>query len=155
MSKSTFGFDKPELSSGFLLWQVSTIWQRKIKHALSEFGVSHPQFVMMALLLWCHEQGISPNQSYLIEQTQLDKMTVSNTLKRLVSEGLVKRVACEEDTRAKRITLSKVGMALTKKCVPVVEGIDAQLFKPLNKHQSEALNAALYLLVSAADEAAE
>ena len=30
MSKAPFGFDKPEDSPGFVLWQTTTTWQRLI-----------------------------------------------------------------------------------------------------------------------------
>lgn len=54
MSKLPFGFEVPEDSPGFLLWQTTMIWQRQIKKALEQYNVSHAQFVMMATLIWSH-----------------------------------------------------------------------------------------------------
>ena len=34
MTNSPFGFDAPEDSPGFLLWQTTISWQRMIKQAL-------------------------------------------------------------------------------------------------------------------------
>ena len=34
MKKADFNFDKAEDSTGFLLWQVTNLWQREIKKAL-------------------------------------------------------------------------------------------------------------------------
>lgn len=50
MSNLPFGFDKPEDSPGFLLWQTTMIWQRQIKKALEQYNVSHAQFVIIATL---------------------------------------------------------------------------------------------------------
>ena len=63
MPKSAFGFEEPEDSPGFLLWQVTVSWQRAIKSALEPYKITHPQFVIMALLMWFTEQGIDPIQS--------------------------------------------------------------------------------------------
>jgi len=38
---NTFSVEKAEESSGFLLWQVTNLWQREIKKALDEFGLTH------------------------------------------------------------------------------------------------------------------
>jgi MarR family transcriptional regulator, organic hydroperoxide resistance regulator len=48
MSNLPFGFDRPEDSHGFLLWQTTMIWQRQIKQALEPYNISHAQFVIMA-----------------------------------------------------------------------------------------------------------
>ncbi len=36
-----FSVKKPEESSGFLLWQVTNLWQREIKKALEQYGLTH------------------------------------------------------------------------------------------------------------------
>lgn len=56
MSDIPFGFAKPEDSPGFLLWQTTIIWQRRIKKALESHDISHAQFVIMAILLWFETQ---------------------------------------------------------------------------------------------------
>lgn len=61
MPKSSFGFAALEESPGLLLWQVSISWQRQIKTKLDPYGISHAQFVILAVLLWCEEtQRITP-----------------------------------------------------------------------------------------------
>ena len=41
-------FSEPEHSPGFLLWQVSSLWRRKIETALYPLGITHVQFVLLA-----------------------------------------------------------------------------------------------------------
>ena len=90
----------------FLLWKTTTIWQRLVKKALEPSGISHAQFVLLASLLWFDLQKKKLTQVDLIDSTKLDKMTVSSSLKKLVTLGLVSRVENQEDTRAKLVSLT-------------------------------------------------
>lgn len=139
MSKLPFGFDKPEDSPGFLLWQTTMIWQRLIKKGLEAHNISHAQFVIMALLLWFEEHHFETTQILIVNQSKLDKMTVSKSLKKLVSLGLVLRVEHTTDTRAKSVTLTDRGKALIHKLVPIVEKIDADFFGNVSKVDQQQL----------------
>jgi len=126
MSDSTFGFDKPEDSPGFLLWQTTITWQRLIKKALDHYHISHAQFVIMAVVLWFEEKKQQPTQVLIVRQSKLDKMTVSKSLKKLVAEGFIERAEHEQDTRAKSVHLTKKGRTMAMKLVPIVEKIDEE-----------------------------
>lgn len=123
-----FGFDRPEDSPGFLLWQVTMVWQRKIKKALEEHDISHAQFVIMATLLWFEAHNFETTQILIVNWTKLDKMTVSKSLKKLALFGLVNRIEHETDTRAKNVSLTHKGRELVYKLVPIVEKIDNEFF---------------------------
>ena len=49
-NKEIFQVDSAEDSPGFLLWQVSSMWQRQINAGLKQFGLTHAQFVLLASL---------------------------------------------------------------------------------------------------------
>ena len=61
-----FGFDKPEDSPGFLLWQTTITWQRLIKKALDAHDISHAQFVILAITLWFDNKKQEISQSVII-----------------------------------------------------------------------------------------
>lgn len=143
MADSAFGFDAPEDSLGFLLWQATVVWQREIRKALEPHGVSHSQFVLLAILLWHREQGETVNQTLLARQSKLDKMTVSKALKPLVAEGLVRRREHPHDPRANAVELSDKGAKLARQLVPVVEAVDARFFAALKKSKQKELAALL------------
>lgn len=143
-----FGFDQPEDSPGFLLWQTTVSWQRLIKKALDKFEISHAQFVIMAITLWFQNKKYDVTQTLIIKQSKLDKMTVSKSLKKLVAVGYVKREEHKEDTRAKSVQLTKKGKELTLKLVPIVEGIDEQFFGTIKSSHQKSLIQILSLLVS-------
>lgn len=148
MPNSSFGFNSPEDSPGFLLWQVTAEWQRKIKVAIEPLGITQPQFVICALLLWFNENNISPTQVALIEKSKLDKMTVSASLKKLSDKNLIQREESPSDTRAKLSSLTPQGKRLIKKAVKIVENIDHLYFSKLNKKDLSVLKNILYTLVS-------
>jgi DNA-binding MarR family transcriptional regulator len=133
MKTNSFGFAAPEESPGFLLWQTTVSWQRLIKSVLEPFKISHAQFVVLALLLWLEESSNEALQSIIIEKSKLDKMTVCKALKKLSMEGLVLRAEHPVDTRAKLVTSTRKGRALTKKLVKLVENADKQFFATLSK----------------------
>src|SRR5437762_11308565 len=133
MMNSVFGFDKPEDSPGFLLWQTTITWQRLIKKALDPYNISHAQFVILAITLWFESKNEEVSQSLIIRQSKLDKMTVSKALKKLVMKGYVKRLEHKHDTRVKAVFLTKKGRELISKLIPVVEKIDADYFGTLKK----------------------
>ena len=140
MKKSCFRQEKAEQSSGFLLWQVTTIWQREIKTALEPLGLSHSGFVLLASLLWFEEQDTVVTQTTLIEHTKLDKMTVSKSLRGLEEKGLVLRMENKQDTRAKTIFLSDEGRSLAIESVKIVERIDGSFFSAITAEERELLN---------------
>ena len=152
MSKTVFGFDKPEDSAGFLLWQTTMTWQRLIKKSLDLYDISHAQFVILAITLWFEKKDKEVSQILIVRQSKLDKMTVSKSLKKLTQLGLIKRAEHKEDTRVKAISLTKKGREFASKLVPVVEKIDAEFFGMINKTQRHSLLAILNVLITKIDE---
>ncbi|MBX9786985.1 MAG: MarR family winged helix-turn-helix transcriptional regulator [Alphaproteobacteria bacterium] len=137
--KSVFGFEVPEDSPGFLLWQTTITWQRLIKKALDSYEISHPQFVIMAVALWLKEHHQDPTQVSIVRLSKLDKMTVSTSLKKLSLQGYVSRKESEKDTRAKWVNLTPQGKALVSKLIPMVEGIDAEFFGKVSQRDQQSL----------------
>lgn len=139
MTKKIFGFDKPEDSPGFLLWQTTITWQRLIKKVLDPYEISHAQFVVMAVTMWFESNNQDVTQVMIIKMTKLDKMTVSKALKKLASAGLVKRVEDKLDTRAKAVYLTSKGKELISRLVPIVESVDRDFFGVMKKSEQRFL----------------
>ncbi len=148
MKDKIFSFDQPEDSPGFLLWQTTITWQRQIKKALDPYNISHAQFVIMAVTLWFENNHRDVTQIMIIKQSKLDKMTVSKSLKKLVSDELVKRTEDKSDSRAKAVFLTKKGRNLISKLVPIVERIDNAFFGVVKKSDQQTLIAILNNVVA-------
>jgi DNA-binding MarR family transcriptional regulator len=68
-------------------------------------------------------------------------MTVSKSLKKLASLGLIKRTEHEKDARIKSVHLTSKGKTLASKLEPLVEKIDEHFFGVINsKNQRQLLN---------------
>ena len=54
-----FHFKSPNDSPGFLLGQVTMLWQRKLKKVLDPLDLTHTQFVLLAALGWLSKNNNS------------------------------------------------------------------------------------------------
>ena len=57
LRKISTRFETPDKSPGFLLWQVTNVWQRRMKKALRETGLTHVQFVLLVSTVWLNNHG--------------------------------------------------------------------------------------------------
>ncbi|WP_269223012.1 MarR family transcriptional regulator [Flavobacterium sp. IMCC34518] len=130
-SDNTFSVEKAEDSSGFLLWQVTNLWQREIKKALESYDLTHSQFVLMASIHWLtlHKQDVT--QILLSSHTKIDPMTTSTVLRTLQSKGLLLRQEHLTDTRAKTVALTNNGKKIVKQAIITVETFDKTFFAVL------------------------
>lgn len=141
-----FGVKSAEDSSGFLLWQVTTLWQRGIKKALDNIEITHPQFVLLASLLWLSKQKESVTQIDLSQHSKIDPMTTSTIIRTLLRKKLIERREHPTDTRAKTITLTDNGLKVTRQAIKIIEKFDTDFFLPLGGKMQEFNNGLLILL---------
>ena len=146
ITMSDFSIDKPEESTGFLLWQVTNLWQREIKKALEAYGLTHSQFVLLASMLWLKSDKQNVTQIVLSNHTKIDPMTTSTVLRTLQTKGLVQRKEHETDTRAKTVGLTETGLKITKQAINTVEEFDKLFFGSLDM-QTEDFNNKLTTLL--------
>ena len=145
-TNSTFSVEKAEESSGFLLWQVTNLWQREIRKALEKFGLTHSQFVLLASIHWLtlHKQEVT--QVVLSNLTKIDPMTTSTVLRTLQQKGFLQRKEHLTDTRAKTVGLTEEGVKIIKKAVVAVEKFDKEFFSLLGDKTTELNNNLMLLL---------
>jgi DNA-binding MarR family transcriptional regulator len=143
---NTFSVEKAEESSGFLLWQVTNLWQREIRKALVQYGLTHSQFVLMASIHWLTLHKVEVTQIVLSNHTKIDPMTTSTVLRTLQQKGLLQRREHITDTRAKTVGLTDEGKKIIKKAVITVEKFDTKFFSTLGNKNLE-LNKNLLILL--------
>lgn len=141
-----FGVEKADDSSGFLLWQVTSLWQREIKKALEVYDITHSQFVLLASTHWLTLQGKEVTQVLLSAHSKIDPMTTSTVLRTLQSKDLLTRREHLTDTRAKTVALTDKGKELVMKAVVTVEAFDRQFFSVLGA-ETEDFNQKLRVLL--------
>lgn len=123
-------FEGPYDSPGFLLWRVSNAWQREQRHALQRVGLTHTQFVALAVASWFqHDEPLT--QAKLSQLTGSDPMTISQVVRTLEKAGHFKRIAHPHDIRARVIEVTATGRELAATTIRVVEETDSNFFEPL------------------------
>jgi MarR family transcriptional regulator, organic hydroperoxide resistance regulator len=111
----SFGFDSPYNSPGFLLWRVSAAWQRSIRESLEPLGLTHAQFVFVAATAWQQTGDASHGSG---TQAQL-------------AQVIGERRSKPSDARAMTLTLTKEGLEVARRALPLVNAADAKFFESL------------------------
>ncbi len=121
----SFSIPDVRLSSGFLFWKTSTLWQRGIRDLLEPLGLTHTQYILLASLRWLG----GASQAELARHTGCDSMTVSAVVRALADRGRVLRDDNPADRRAKRLQIAQEGVDLIDRAVPLVEAFDRRFFE--------------------------
>lgn len=131
MSRVDYYFSKPEESTGFLLWQVTMTWQRKMNRALDECALTHTQFVILAALGWLLQSGKEVNQKDIADHSNTDRMMVSKILRKLQKNGLIDRQESAQDARSKSVSLTAQGKGKLQQALKIVHKTDTAFFNKL------------------------
>ena len=127
-----FHFKNPNDSPGYLLGQLTTLWQRKQKKVLDPLNLTQTQFVLLAALGWLSKKSKSVTQVDIANQSNADRMMVSKVLRTLEEKNFIARQAHQTDTRAKTITMTTKGERILQKALIEIENADLDFFSALN-----------------------
>ena len=111
-------------SPGFLLWQVSTLWSSSTAAVLKPFGLSHPQFVILATIDWLKNQEAS--QEAIARHIILDPKPTSHLLRSLQVKGLIEPSNITD--KKSKYLLTIAGAEMLAKVLPVDRECRCSLF---------------------------
>lgn len=126
-----FHFKSPNDSPGYLLGQLTMLWQRKLKKVLDPLDLTQTQFVLLAALGWLSKKSKAVTQVDIANQSNADRMMVSKVLRTLEDKRFITRQEHETDTRAKTIQLTTTGELVLQKAISEVENADLDFFATL------------------------
>jgi DNA-binding MarR family transcriptional regulator len=129
--KIEFHFKSPDNSPGYLLGQLTMLWQRKLKRVLDPLDLTQTQFVLLAALGWLSRENNAVTQTDIANQSNADRMMVSKVLRTLEEKGFVTRQEHQTDTRAKIIKLTPTGEVVLQKALFLVESTDVEFFSTI------------------------
>jgi DNA-binding MarR family transcriptional regulator len=132
---SPFKYDRADDSAGFLLWKMTTQWQKKLAAILGEFGITQTQYAILASLRWFEEKEEPTTQAHIVEHAKIDKMTVSKAIRKLENAGLVLRKQLPSDNRAQCVEFTAKGRRVIRKAIEAVENADEAFFSCLSEQQ--------------------
>jgi DNA-binding MarR family transcriptional regulator len=124
---------------GFLVLQLSSLWQDKHKKALEKYhSITHTQFAILASIHWLSMHDSKKlTQIGLSRHIKMDPMTISQTIKGLEKKELVTRITHPLDVRAKMIHLTPAGEKLIKEAENTIMQVEHRFFEVLGKDLPE------------------
>lgn len=139
-------FERADESPGFLLWQLTNLWQQRIRSTLATLHITHVQFVLLTSIAWLADTEVAVSQVTLSRHAHTDIMMTSEVVRTLEKKGLVTREVHPRDPRAKVVMLTAEGQQIVQKAVPLVEAADEQFFKELGEQASTFVHLMQHLL---------
>ena len=112
---------------GYLLRQANTVFRMQMERALSDYGVTQPQFAVMTMLM--AYPGIS--NADIARLSMLTPPTVSVIVGNLERAGLIVRTPHEVHGRIQQIEVTAEGKSLLAKCRKRVQVLESALVEGL------------------------
>jgi DNA-binding MarR family transcriptional regulator len=118
--------------TGYLLWHVVNLWQRRQKEALAPFALTPVQYLLLAGLSALRATQSQPvSQSSLARLCHTDPMMTSQVLRALERDGLVIRRLDTGDGRAVGVALSRAGRRRQRDAAPAAAEVERGFFQAL------------------------
>lgn len=133
-------YTNPQDSPGYLLWHVTTMWQKEVRRVLEPLELTQPQFILLHACLWLNErdlEGKGITQVQIAQFANVDVNVTSQVLRTLEKRGYVTRARHQTDTRANIITTTPEGTRLAIEGMNLVEESDKNFFELLDDRKEE------------------
>jgi DNA-binding MarR family transcriptional regulator len=125
-------FTRPEDAMGFWIWRLAHSYQRIFDRAVAELGVTHLQFVVLAVTGWLVGEAQAGSddvtQLAVAQLSGIHFAQVSALAKSLEEKGLLARTRGRTDARRQVLSLTKAGYRLLEQALPVAGNLQNQLF---------------------------
>lgn len=127
-----------EQESWRALVSVLTLLPPNLDRQLSEAGIGHTYYQILAMLSEAEGQTLRASALARITNTSLSRL--SHALNRLAERGWIERKPCAEDRRGALISLSPEGLAALEEAAPGhVAQVRKSVFTGLSEQQVAAL----------------
>lgn len=126
-------------SVGFTLWKLTTLWQRNLADVLASYDITQTQFAILASMLAFEKAKEDVSQAILVADTNIDKMTISKSVRSLQAKKLVRIKKSKTDKRANNLELYAKGKTIAKEAVVAVRKADKKFFAGATQAQVETL----------------
>ncbi len=133
-------------STTHLLHRAGQLAEELFARSIGEMGLTARQFVVLSVV-----DGLEdPSQTSLCEISGIDRSTLADIVRRLVSRGLLSRRRTRQDARMYAVRITPEGKKILERAVPIAREVDAMLLEALSPAQRQDFEANLQKLVSRA-----
>lgn len=133
-------FNTAHDSLGFLLWKASNKLQRLHRSCLSDLDLTPTQFSVLASIVYNCNDKQTTTQQELVNQTQMDKMLVSDVVKALTVKKMILKSKNPNDSRSFVLKPTLSGSEKVNIAIKRVEEIDEIFFKTIKSKNNFLLN---------------
>ena len=130
---------------GLLIWQISNLWQSKIRNKISIFNISFNEYLILETIYYLSQFLDDINQVDIIKFSSIDKSVVSIKLTQLNKKKLIKKMI-PIDNRSNKLILTKEGNNIIEQIIDDVVDTENAFFSKLNQETFNFTNSLKLLL---------
>ena len=130
---------------GLLIWQISNLWQSKIRNKISIFNISFNEYLILETIYYLSQFLDDINQVDIIKFSSIDKSVVSIKLTQLNKKKLIKKMI-PIDNRSNKLILTKEGNNIIEQIIDDVVDTENVFFSKLNQETFNFTNSLKLLL---------
>ena len=125
-----------EKKTGLLVWQVSNLWQNKLRQVLKLYKLTLNEYLVLESIIELNRHIFIINQNIVSSFSSIDVSVVSVVLKLLERKNFIKR-SIDKDNRKKSIEMLSKGKKTFNEIYPLIILEEKKIFEKL---QSEKIN---------------
>jgi len=134
-------------STTHLLHRAGQLAEDIFSRSIGDLGITARQYVVLSVV-----DGLDdPSQTRLCEISGIDRSTLADIVRRLVSSGLLTRRRTRNDARMYAVRVTPEGKSVLEKAGPIAQKVDAAVLTALSASERETFNNLLEKVVSQAD----
>ena len=131
-------------SATHLLHRAGQLAEDLFARSIGEIGITARQFVVLSVV----DSLEDPSQTALCEISGIDRSTLADIVRRLVSRGLLSRRRTRQDARMYAVRITPEGKDVLMRALPIARKVDEALVASLSAEQCEHFRAYLQKVVS-------
>ena len=126
-----------------LLHRAGQLADEAFLSALGRDGITARQFIVLAIVA----REDNPSQTTICELSGIDRSTLADIVRRLVSRGLLARKRTREDARRYAVRITDAGQKSLDEALGVARGVEDELLGVLTSSQRNDFETALRTMV--------
>ena len=128
-----------------LIWQISNLWQSKVKLKLKHLNIGFNEYLILETLSKLEEKSQSISQQDICKQSSMDRSVVSLRILKLEKKRLITKIQ-PKDRRSNSLILTSKGNSLIKDIKYIIEDQEKEIFDKLGSEIFNFTNSLKLLL---------
>lgn len=130
-----------------LLHRAGQFAEDIFNRSIGDLGITARQYAVLSVV-----DGLQdPSQTRICEISGIDRSTLADIVRRLVSRGLLTRRRTRDDARMYAVRIAPEGRSVLEKAQPIARKVDAAVLSCLTEIERETLNRLLQKVVPQSD----